>query len=163
MARYFRRRNRLFNSRFRSRTWLGTGLALVLIAAACGDDEPAPTAAPVTTAAPAPTTTAVPAPAGDSTGVTADQIKLGTFGDVSGPVAIVGQPMRSAHDIVVSKWSMKRAESTVGQIVLVHEDDQYDPARTIGAVRKLLEQDEVFPDLRQHRHPSMRGGHGDSA
>ena len=134
MAPYFGRRNRVINSRFRSRTWLASGLAFVLIAAACGADEPAATA---------PTTTTAPVPAGDSTGVSTDEIKLGTFGDVSGPVAIVGQPMRSAHEIVVEM--VNEAGGIHGrQIVLVHEDDQYDPARTVGAVRKLLEQDDVF-------------------
>ena len=140
MSRNFGRRIRSRSSGVNSRKLLLLGFALAIVAAACGDDEPAATVPPATAAA---TTTAAPAPTGDSTGVTADEIKLGTFGDVSGPVAIVGQPMRSAHDIVVSM--VNEAGGINGRkIVLVHEDDQYDPARTIGAVRKLLEQDEVF-------------------
>ena len=128
-------------------SWLIVGVVFATLATACGSDveesAPATTAAPAaTTAAPA-ATTAAPATTGDSTGVTDDEIKLGTFGDVSGPVAVVGLPFRTAHEIVAAK--VNEAGGINGrQIVLVHEDDQYDPARTIGAVRKMLEQDEVF-------------------
>jgi len=148
----FRTDSHRFGSKLPS--WLIVGVVFATLATACGSDveesAPATTAAPAaTTAAPAATTaapaatTAAPATTGDSTGVTDDEIKLGTFGDVSGPVAVVGLPFRTAHDIVAAK--VNEAGGINGrQIVLVHEDDQYDPARTIGAVRKMLEQDEVF-------------------
>jgi len=76
-------------------------------------------------------------------GVTAETIRLGTFADLSGPNAPVGMAAMRGY----SAWY--EHTNWVGgvhgrRLSLIVEDDGFDPRRTEQAVRKLVEEDEVF-------------------
>jgi len=76
-------------------------------------------------------------------GVTAAAVRLGTFCDLSGPNATVGMAALrgySAYYDHVNRWGGVHGR----RIELVVKDDRFDPARTVTAVRDLIETDEVF-------------------
>lgn len=76
-------------------------------------------------------------------GVTADTIKLGTFGDLSGPNATTGIGALRGYSAFyehTNRWGGVNGR----QIDLVVEDDGFDPDRTVEAVRRLVEDEEVF-------------------
>jgi acyl-CoA hydrolase/ABC-type branched-subunit amino acid transport system substrate-binding protein len=76
-------------------------------------------------------------------GVTARTVRLGTFCDLSGPNSTVGMAALrgySAYYDYVNRWGGIHGR----RIDLVVKDDRFDPARTVVAVRDLIEKDEVF-------------------
>jgi acyl-CoA hydrolase/ABC-type branched-subunit amino acid transport system substrate-binding protein len=76
-------------------------------------------------------------------GVSATTIRLGTFGDLSGPNATVGMAALrgySAYYQHVNHWGGVHGR----RIELVVKDDRFEPERTVAAVRDLVERDEVF-------------------
>jgi len=84
-----------------------------------------------------------PALSATAPGVTATAIRLGTFCDLSGANATVGMAALrgySAYYDHVNRWGGVHGR----QIELVVKDDRFDPARTVAAVRDLIEQEEVF-------------------
>lgn len=121
--------------------------AFALLLAACGggDASPAPTS-------PAPERTSVAgggSPSdviltikGDSTGVTATEIKVGSYYPKTGPAAI--------HDHIERAWTLyfdevNRKGGIAGRKVrFLVEDDAYNPSMTVTVVKKLVEQDQVF-------------------
>lgn len=75
-------------------------------------------------------------------GVTATEIRLGTHQPLTGPAASyarVSVAMKAYFDHVNANGGVHGR-----QIRLLIEDDAYNPAQTQTAVRKLVEQDEVF-------------------
>ena len=77
------------------------------------------------------------------TGVTADTIKLGMFGPLTGPVSIYGYPINNGA-IAIYKWINDQGGIHDRKIEIVHEDGACDPAKTRAAVKKLISRDEVF-------------------
>jgi len=76
-------------------------------------------------------------------GVTPTTIRLGSFGDLSGPNATVGMAALrgySAYYGHVNHWGGVHGR----RIELVGKDDRFDPDRTAAAARSLVEKEEVF-------------------
>jgi branched-chain amino acid transport system substrate-binding protein len=76
-------------------------------------------------------------------GVTADTIKIGTFGALTGPGYLYGKLPMNGVEVVFDE--INKAGGINGRkLVLVREDDRCDPTSAIGAVKKLVEQEQVF-------------------
>jgi len=76
-------------------------------------------------------------------GVTADTIKIGSFGALTGPGYLYGKLPMNGIEVVFDE--VNAAGGINGRkLVLVREDDRCDPAAAIGAVKKLIYEDKVF-------------------
>src|SRR3954453_13891627 len=87
---------------------------------------------------------AVTAPASaQQPGVTADSIKIGSFGALTGPGYLYGKLPMEGVEVVFDE--VNAAGGIHGRkLQLVREDDRGDPAAAIAAVQKLVHQDQVF-------------------
>ena len=82
----------------------------------------------------------------DTQGVTADSIKLGTYTDLSGPLAVWGVP--SANGMRMRFEEANAAGGVHGRkIELVVEDMQYLVPRAVQSANKLIRRDKVFAML----------------
>ena len=80
-------------------------------------------------------------------GITGDTIKIGTVRPATGPYSIfdkVTSGLQGWVDSTNSKGGVKAGDGKTYKLELVKEDDAYDPAKTPGLVKKLVEQDGVF-------------------
>ena len=80
-------------------------------------------------------------------GVSGDTIKIGTIRPTSGPYAIYDQVTAGVDayfKAVNAKGGIKAGDGKTYKIELIKEDDGYDPARTPGVTKKLVESDQVF-------------------
>src|SRR5215204_2146820 len=76
-------------------------------------------------------------------GVTADTIKIGTFGALTGPGYLYGKLPMNGVEVVFEE--INKAGGINGRkLQLVREDDRCDAAAAIGAIQKLVHQDQVF-------------------
>src|SRR3954471_9673636 len=76
-------------------------------------------------------------------GVTADSIKIGSFGALTGPGYLYGKLPMNGVEVVFDE--INKAGGINGRkLMLVREDDRCDPTSAIGAVKKLVEQEQVF-------------------
>jgi branched-chain amino acid transport system substrate-binding protein len=76
-------------------------------------------------------------------GVTADTIKIGSFGALTGPGYLYGKLPMNGIEVVFDQ--VNAAGGINGRkLELVREDDRCDPAAAIGAVKKLIFEDKVF-------------------
>jgi branched-chain amino acid transport system substrate-binding protein len=118
--------------RRREFTWL---LAASALAAACERREPSGQGL---STAPAPSA----APPSGPPGVTADTIKLGSFGPLSGPAAAWGVVLLAMDAY------FKHINESGGlhgrKIEFLYRDDGYNPAKTPAVVRELVEKENVF-------------------
>jgi branched-chain amino acid transport system substrate-binding protein len=128
--------------------------ALALFALLVGACAPAPTAAPTAappTAAPAaptsapsaPTTAAATAaPSAAVPGVTDSEIVIGSWGPQDGPAGAYG-----VIDRTIAAF-FKKVNDDGGingrKVRFLYENDSYQPAKTVAAVKKLVEEDKVF-------------------
>ena len=76
-------------------------------------------------------------------GVTDTSIKIGSFMALSGPVAAVGVPVKKGMEAYI-KYVNEQGGVHGRKIELLIEDDQFNPANALAAVKKLVEQDKVF-------------------
>lgn len=76
-------------------------------------------------------------------GVTASTLRVGTIQDLSGPIAMLGAPIR---DGMLLRFEEANARGGVHgrKLELRFEDSGYDPKRAVLATRKLLSRDKVF-------------------
>ena len=82
-----------------------------------------------------------PAPA--ETGVTKDEIKIGSMGPLTGPLANLVSPAMNAIEAVFEEAN--EAGGVHGRkIVYVKEDDECLPSKGVGAVKKLIHEVEPF-------------------
>ena len=123
--------------------WFMSGVALLsvaLLAMSCGEGKEDETASTPGAAANAPMLTAQ---AGDRTGVTDTEIKLGTHYPLSGSPAAAYGPiaygMKAFFDYINAQGGVYGRKMT-----LIIGDDHYNPPDTAEVVRKLVEQDKVF-------------------
>ena len=75
-------------------------------------------------------------------GVSADTIRIGMFGPLTGPVAVGSLPLLGAA--AVYKSVNDRGGIHGRKIALAIEDDACDPNKSIAAVKKLVSQEDVF-------------------
>ena len=120
--------------------WLSLSVPLVaaaLILMACGGDEEGPSKTPGATAK----TTAIGA--GDTTGVTDSEIKIGIHIPLSQNPAAAYAPIafgiRAYFDYINDQGGVNGRK-----ITLVMGDDHYNPPDTVEVTRRLVEQDKVF-------------------
>ncbi|KPK22268.1 MAG: hypothetical protein AMJ76_00235 [Dehalococcoidia bacterium SM23_28_1] len=113
-------------------------LVLILLAVACEDEETPPTAGSTATATMAATPTA------EVPGITDTQIVLGADVPLSGAMAAVYATIPQATNAYFKYINETQGGVCGRQIVYKVEDNQDDPARAVEAVRKLVEDDEVF-------------------
>ncbi|PNR96952.1 hypothetical protein X929_03610 [Petrotoga olearia DSM 13574] len=76
-------------------------------------------------------------------GVTDDKILVGTFQAMSGPVAPIGRPMAQGMQAYFN-YINDNGGIYGRKIELIVADDQFNPARTVVEVRRMVEQDGVF-------------------
>jgi len=114
--------------------WLSLSVALVavvLLVAACGGDEDQPSTTPTATGT------------GDTTGVTATEVKWGTHFPLSQNPAAAYAPiafgMKAFFDYISAQGGVYGRKLT-----LLIGDDHYNPPDTVEVVKKLVEQDKVF-------------------
>ena len=76
-------------------------------------------------------------------GVTRDSIRIATIQDLSGPIAILGAPIR---DGIVMRLDEENARGGVHgrRLTIAVEDSGYDPKKAVLAARRLLAGDNVF-------------------
>ena len=83
------------------------------------------------------------AAAADVPGVTKDEIKIGAFGPLAGPVYMYGKLTMNGLDALIDK--VNQAGGIHGrQLKLIREDDACKPEAAIAAVRKLIYEHKVF-------------------
>ena len=132
------------------RTFLiGLASTTASLVAACGIAAPTAltTAIAVPRGTPATPATAAtpggtPSPGATRTGVTDTEIKLGTWGPQDGPAGAYGIVSRT---IAAYFAQLNTTGGIAGRrIAVINENDSYQPARTVDAVRKLIETDQVF-------------------
>jgi len=104
-----------------------------------------PTAAPTTAPTTAPTPEATPTPVVENIkGITDTEIVLGTHFALSGTYGAAYAPVSAGLRAYFNYVNAEEGGVCGRQIVFKIENDEYDPAKSVGAVRKLVEQDEVF-------------------
>src|SRR5437763_1309460 len=82
------------------------------------------------------------APAAEQ-GVTADTIKIGAFGPITGPAAYIGLGGRDGANLALKE--INAAGGVNGRkISISFEDDGHSPTKAVAAVKKLIDQDQVF-------------------
>lgn len=84
--------------------------------------------------------------AAQTPGVSRDEIVVGSIQDLSGPVAMLGAPVRDG--MLMRFEEANAAGGLYGRTLrLVVEDAAYDPKKAVLAARKLLQRDRVFAFL----------------
>ena len=101
------------------------------------------TAAVIGTAAVLAAGVAAPAQAADAPGVTATEIKVGSFGPLTGPVYIYGKLTMNGVEVLFNKLNEKGGVHG-RKLVLLREDDLCKPEGAIAAVKKLVFEHKVF-------------------
>lgn len=76
-------------------------------------------------------------------GVTEKEILVGTFQAMSGPVAPIGRPMAQGMQAYFN-YINEQGGIYGRKINLIIADDQFNPAKTVVEVRRMVEQDGVF-------------------
>lgn len=79
---------------------------------------------------------------GDATGVTEDEIVIGSWGPLTGPGALWGNILRGMD----AYFDMVNEEGGIHgrNVRFVYRDDGYEPPRTVSAVRQMVQNDNVF-------------------
>ena len=113
--------------------------------ATAGPASAAPSAAAAASAT-RPAVSATPASSAPTTatriGVTDTEIKLGTWGPQDGPAGAYGVISRTID--AYFKWVSGNGGIEGRKITFVNENDSYQPAKTVSAVKKMVEDDKVF-------------------
>ena len=127
---------------------LGTCLAALAVACQGGDEEErTPTASASVTAAatgsPAPAT-GTAGPATSAPGITDSEIIIGAHAPLSGTYGAVYSMIPRATQAYFKYVNETQGGVCGRQIVYKVEDNSFDPAKALEAVRKLVEQDKVF-------------------
>jgi branched-chain amino acid transport system substrate-binding protein len=124
--------------------FLALAALLLVLAVACEEEEeegtPTGTPAATVTGTPAETPTGVT----EVPGITDTEIILGTHFALSGTYGAAYAPVIAGTRAYFNYVNAEEGGVCGRQIVLKVEDDQYDPAHAVEAIRKLVEQDEVF-------------------
>lgn len=75
-------------------------------------------------------------------GVTDTEVVIGTFGPLTGPAAAWGDTLRGLA--AYAEYINEQGGIHGRQLRVIVEDDQYQPSKTVAAVKKMVEQDKVF-------------------
>jgi branched-chain amino acid transport system substrate-binding protein len=135
---------------------LSAMLAVIALAVACGEEEEEATATPGGT--PTAAVTGTPAATAEAPGITDTEIVLGADVPLSGAMAAVYATIPQATEAYFNYINDTQGGVCGRQIVYKVADNQDDTARAIEAVRKLVEEDEVFAivgSLGDTPHPAV--------
>lgn len=77
-----------------------------------------------------------------SIGITDTEIKIGSFGPLTGPAALWGNITKGMD--AYFKMVNEKGGINGRKINFIIKDDAYDPSRTVPAVREMVQKDEVF-------------------
>lgn len=113
-------------------------LAAILLAPACGDDEEEKTSPATGTPA------ATPTSQGEVPGITGTEIILGQHATLSGTLGAIYSMLPRSQEAYYKYINDTQGGVCGRKIVLKVEDDAQDPGKALVAVRKLVEEDEVF-------------------
>ena len=80
---------------------------------------------------------------GNTNGVTAAEIKIGSFQALSGPIAFIGGPVKKGLDAYFN-WVNAQGGVHGRKINLIVADDGFNPSNTVVEVKRLVESDKVF-------------------
>ena len=76
-------------------------------------------------------------------GVTQDTITIGAFGPITGPAAYIGLGGRDGANLAIKE--INAAGGINGRkLNMIFEDDGHSPTKALAAVKKLIDQDQVF-------------------
>ena len=126
-------------------------LSSLLLTACAAPTTVAPTVAPVvpttapvvaTTAPVAPTVAPTAAPKVVVPGVSDTEVVIGSWGPQDGPAGVYG-----VIDRTIAAYFVKVNEAggiNGRKVKFIYENDSYQPAKTVAAVKKLVEEDKVF-------------------
>jgi branched-chain amino acid transport system substrate-binding protein len=120
--------------------FLALAALLLVVAVACEEEEEEGTP----TGTPAAAETETPTVAGEVTGITDTEIVLGSHFAQSGTYGAAFAPVLAGTKAYFKYVNAEEGGVCGRQIVFKIEDDQYDPAQAVGAVRKLVDEDKVF-------------------
>ena len=133
-----KRRPATIQIRFDLRTLLMLSVLSALLITACAP----PAAAPASTAAAPAATASTGSVTQTSPGVTDSEIVLGSWGPQDGPAGAYG-----VIDRTIAAY-FKKVNDDGGingrKIRFIYENDSYQPAKTVAAVKKLVEEDKIF-------------------
>ena len=89
-------------------------------------------------------TGAAPSGEGDSTGVTADTIKIGIHAPITGAAPVPSQSFQKGKDLYWD-WLKQNKQSILGRDVEVtFRNDNYNPSQAVSVCREMVEEDKVF-------------------
>jgi len=124
--------------------FLALAALLLVLAVACEEEEEEGTPTGTPTAAVTGTPTETPTAVTEVPGITDTEIILGSHFALSGTYGAAYAPVIAGVKAYFNYVNAEEGGVCGRQIVLKVEDDQYDPAHAVEAVRKLVEQDKVF-------------------
>ncbi len=124
--------------------FLALAALLLVLAVACEDEEEEETPTGTPTAAVTGTPAATPTAVTEVPGITDTEIILGSHFALSGTYGAVYAPVIAGVKAYFNYVNAEEGGVCGRQIVFKIEDDQYDPAHAVEAIRKLVEQDKVF-------------------
>ncbi|MFQ5947594.1 MAG: ABC transporter substrate-binding protein, partial [Acidimicrobiia bacterium] len=121
---------------------IGLLLVLMLVAAACGDDEAEPTVTEAPIVTEAPTVTEAPPPVEGipvGPGVDADNkvIRLGVLAALTGPIPAIGQSVLDGHRIYWDRVKRTGLLPDGWTVELVIEDNAYNPEQTVVVYNQI--------------------------
>jgi branched-chain amino acid transport system substrate-binding protein len=120
--------------------------AVAFLMAAAMACTPAASPPPASTSAPAAQSQAGATAGKDTTGVTDSEVTVGMWVPLSGSAASLYAPIGKAHEAFF-KMVNEQGGINGRKIKYIQEDDQYDPAKTVPLVKKMVEEDHVFAFL----------------
>lgn len=77
-------------------------------------------------------------------GVTDSEVLIGNIQDLSGPIAYLGQEIKHGAELYFRYVNDELGGIYDRKIRMITEDHQYNPAISLAAAKKLLDQDQVF-------------------
>jgi branched-chain amino acid transport system substrate-binding protein len=120
--------------------FLALAALLLVLAVACEDEEEEGTP----TGTPAATVTETPTTAEEVPGITPTEIILGMHGPLTGTYGAAYAPVIGGVEAYFRYVNAEEEGACGRDIILKVEDDQYDAAGAVDAVKKLLDRDNVF-------------------
>ncbi len=120
--------------------FLALAALLLVLAVACEDEEEEGTP----TGTPAATVTETPTTAEEVPGITPTEIILGMHGPLTGTYGAAYAPVIGGVEAYFRYVNAEEGGACGRDIILKVEDDQYDAAGAVDAVKKLLDRDNVF-------------------
>jgi len=85
-----------------------------------------------------------PSGGGDTTGVTADTIKIGIHAPLTGAAPVPSDSVEKGKDLYF-RWMADQGQTLFGrQVEVVLKNDQYNPSTAVSVCKEMVEKDNVF-------------------